>query len=60
MSYKLTACQICGANYPIVLHDLIEKYYRCKCENCHAHTGRFRYEIQAVQAWNNGEVEVEW
>lgn len=60
MSYKLIACPICNSRYPIVVHDLIEKHFRCKCENCHAQTDKFEYETQAIRAWNTGQVEVEW
>ena len=59
MSYKLIACPICNSRYPIVVHDLIEKYFRCKCENCHAQTETFKYEAQAIDAWNKGKVEAE-
>ena len=59
MSYKLIACPICNTRYPIVLRDLIKKHFRCICENCHAQTETFKYEAQAIDAWNKGKVEAE-
>lgn len=58
MNYKLINCPICNTHYIIVLHDLIGRYYRCKCENCHAHTNKFDNKTKAIRAWNMGQVEV--
>jgi hypothetical protein len=56
--YKLQACPICDWRYPIVWHDLIERYFRVKCECCGSHTAAFPSEQAAMDAWNENELEV--
>jgi len=57
--YRLIACPICGWRYPHVHHDLIERYFRAKCENCHAQTEALPSQEKAIEAWNAGKVKVE-
>jgi len=59
MNYVLQPCQTCGNMYPEIYHDTIRHYFQCRCENCHAQTETFKYEAQAIDAWNKGKVEAE-
>ena len=59
MTYILQPCK-CGNMYPEIYHDTIRRYFQCRCDECKAHTDKFKSEAEAVMAWNDGIVEVEW
>jgi len=60
MTYILQPCQTCGNMYPEIYHDTIRRYFQCRCDECKAHTDTHKSEAEAVMAWNDGMVEVEW
>ncbi len=59
MTYILQPCK-CGNMYPEIYHDTIRRYFQARCDECKAHTDKFKSEAEAVMAWNDGIVEVEW
>lgn len=59
MNYVLQPCK-CGNMYPVIFNDMIRHYFQCHCENCKAHTDTYKSEAEAVMAWNDGTIEVEW